>query len=203
MLSEYSTRMGAFIGLEAWKSEMEPVPLGPTIWTVEPYGPTALPCTVRMVVSAGANSVLDLHGFYINSGIRFDQLSVSGDLSLAGGNDTLSMQVNPYLLRPNIGTAIEYGSLPLVVVNGELTGAFDNGPTFLQDNIGWEQYTGSFTDAAVLPTNTYFLEYDTADDIVYLHYKVEGTVPEPGTAGLLMFGLLFVRGMLPREDDAI
>ena len=152
--------------------------------------------------TSGTNSALDLNGFYINGGVRFDQLSISGDLALAGGNDSLNMQLNPYLLRPNVGTALDYGSLPLVTAGGELTGTFDNGPTFLQDNIGWSEYTGAFSDAASLPKNTYFLEYNTADDVIFLHYKVEGTVPEPGTMGFLLIGGFFIRTIRKFRENA-
>ena len=68
--------------------------------------------------------------------------------------------------------------------------------------IGWSEYTGAWTvgvssAAATLSTNEYYLEYDSAGAIT-LHYKVEGTVPEPGTLGLLLAGVVFVRTLRKR-----
>ena len=115
-------------------------------------------------------------------------MTVSGTLDL-GDDDTLIFAANPYLLRPNIGLAEEYGSLPLV--EGTITGSFDTLDGVVQDIIGWSEYTGAFTDAASLPVNTYYLE-QTGSEITF-HYKVEGTVPEPGTVGLLGLGILLIR----------
>ena len=150
----------------------------------------------------GGASTLDLNSLYINNGVRFDQLAVTGDLNLAAAGDTLDLSINPYLLRPNIGTAIESGEIPLVTVTGTLTDEFDTGPTFLQDNIGWSEYTGAWTvgisnAATTLSKNEYFLEYDINGGIT-LHYKVEGTVPEPGTLGMLLAGVILIRGMRQR-----
>ena len=146
--------------------------------------------------ATGGTSTLDLNSLYINSGVRFDQLAVSGALDLSVAGDELAMQINPYLLRPNIGTAVESGEIPLVTA-ASITDEFDIGPTFLQDNIGWSEYTGAWTvgvsDAATtLGINEYFLEYDSAGSIT-LFYKVEGTVPEPGTLGLLLLGVIGIR----------
>ena len=147
----------------------------------------------------GSNlSTLNLNGIYINNGARFDQLSVGGSLDLAGLNDSFIMTINPYLLRPYVGTAVESGSLPLVTTGAGLTGTFTSGPTFLQDNLGWEMYTGAFTTAAALPINTYYLEY-TANEYI-LHYKVEGTVPEPATMGFVAVGMALLRGLRRRTD---
>ena len=150
-----------------------------------------------------AASTLDLNGFYINGGIRFDQLAVTGSLDLSAAGDALDMTINPYLLRPNIGSAVDSGEIPLVTASLGITDEFDTGPTFLQDNIGWSEYTGAWvvgssTAAATLGVNEYYLEYDSAGSIT-LFYKVEGTVPEPGTMGLLAVGLLFARGMRERR----
>ena len=138
-------------------------------------------------IGGSADSVLDLNGLYNNNGVRFDQLAISGSLTLNGGSDQLAMAINPYLLRPNRGLAIETGSIPLVTTGTGITGVFDIGPTFLQDTIGWSEYTGAFSGIGDLTKNTYYLEY-TSDEII-LHYNVEGTVPEPGTVALLFLGL--------------
>ena len=73
------------------------------------------------ISSTVGGSTLDLGSVFINSGTRFNQMTVAGDLALTG-SDTLEFGVNPYLLRPNIGLAEEYGSLPLVDVTGNLSG---------------------------------------------------------------------------------
>ena len=146
------------------------------------------------LTSAGANT-LDLGNLYLNNGVRFNQLDVSGTLDLSGGADTLAMNINPYQLRPvsNPTFPDEYGSIPLVNA-GTMTGTFENLPTILQDTIGWSEFTGAFTSASALPVNTWFLEQTTgASGGVVFHYKVEGSVPEPGTIGLLAFGLAFIR----------
>jgi hypothetical protein len=145
----------------------------------------------------GGNSTLELNSLYINNGVRFDQLAVTGVLDLSAAGDTLSMDIHPYLLRPNIGLAIDSGEIPLVTATGGITDVFDFGPTFQQDNIGWEEYTGAWTvgsssAAETLQKNQYYLEYDPSGAIT-LHYKVEGTVPEPGTLGLLALGVAFMR----------
>ena len=46
--------------------------------------------------------------------------------------------------------------------------------------------------ATTLSKNEYFLEYDSAGAIT-LHYKVEGTVPGPGTIGMLLLGVILLR----------
>ena len=152
--------------------------------------------------ATGGTSTLDLNSIYINSGVRFDQLAVNGSLNLSVGGDELAMQINPYLLRPNIGTAIDSGEIPLVTATGGITDEFDIGPTFLQDNIGWSEYTGTWTvgvsgAATTLMPNEYYLEYDSAGAIT-LHYKVEGSVPEPGTLGLLLLGVIGLRSIRQR-----
>ena len=87
----------------------------------------------------------------------------------------------------------------LVYASGGITDTFDIfiGPG--TDNIGFTEYTGTFMGVANLPANTWYLEH-TADTI-YFHYMVDGTVPEPGTLGLLLFGLFMWRGF--RDTDPL
>ena len=49
-----------------------------------------------------------------------------------------------------------------------------------------------------VPINTYYLEY-TANEYI-LHYKVEGTVPEPATMGFVVMGMAFLRGLRRRTE---
>ena len=46
--------------------------------------------------------------------------------------------------------------------------------------------------------NTWFLEQNTGTGEINFHYKVEGTVPEPGTLGMLALGVLFIRSVRRR-----
>ena len=105
----------------------------------------------------------------------------------------LDFAVNPYLLRPNVGAEEDFGSLTLVEA-GTLNGTFDVFDTVLTDGIGWTEYTGAFTTASALPLDTYYPEQTTgASGSVVFHYTVSGSVPEPGTMGFLVFGVLLVR----------
>ena len=86
---------------------------------------------------------------------------------------------------------------------GTVTGSFENLPTLLQDNIGWSEFTGAFVSAAALPKNTYFIEQATGVGGGFtFHYNVEGSVPDPGTAGMAALGLLLLRGMKQRRRSA-
>jgi len=123
-------------------------------------------------------------------------MTIDGTLDLSGASDVLNFAANPYLLRPNIGLAQDFGSLPLVVApdGGTLaiTGSYETlTDGVLNDLIGWSEYTGAFTAAADLPVNTYYFEQSA--DSIFFHYKVEGSVPEPGTMGLLVLGLCVVQ----------
>jgi hypothetical protein len=171
--------------------------------------------TARIVgnASTGSGSVLALHAsptLYLNGDVRFNNLYVTGilDLGLTDNNDSLEVEINPYLLRPfsASGSGIESGSLPLVIVNdatGELIGTFTNFGTVLSDSRPFSQYTGVFSSAAALDNDTWFLEYvqnfndgtgsvtgqgPGVYDLIFFHYKVTGYVPEPGTFGLLAAG---------------
>lgn len=162
-------------------------------------------------LDSGSGSILGLHGspsFYLNNGVRFTALQVNGNLDLTDAGDQLRVEINPYLLRPfspNLGSsATDSGSLPLVAVTGNLTGAFDTFGTVANDGLGFSQHLGAFTNAASLPVNTWYLEYaqnvvDPAGfapgtyDLVLFHYRVAGYVPEPGGFGLLALGALSLR----------
>ena len=166
----------------------------------EVYVGTTLDVTNGGTLSTGAGSTLDLGGLFINSGTRFNQFNVSGDLDLSSGTDTLNFAANPYLLRPNIGQAEDFGSLTLVDVAGTLTGTFDSITGVTTDLIGWNEFTGAFTGAEFLPVNSYYFE-ETANGVIF-HYKVEGSVPEPGTVGLLALGLLVLRRVRRLKEEA-
>jgi hypothetical protein len=144
-------------------------------------------------------SGLLLHGsptLYLNSGVRFNNLTVAGDLILDVTTDYLEFEFNPYLLRPfsSLGTAgVEYGSLPMVTWTGNISGTFDAVTGIVADGQGFALSTFSVTDGSALDINTYFLEYDAAAKTLWFHYKVSGYVPEPGTFGMMAAGVLFFR----------
>ena len=167
-------------------------------------------------LATGTSSVLQLHGsptFYLNNGLRFQNLLVNGDLNLAAA-DSLTVEITPYLLRPfspSLGTGAEdFGSVPLVAVTGgDLTGVFNTFVGVSNDGRGFDPFTGSFTSAAALDLNTWYLEYATnvvdpsgfapgTYDMVIFHYRVNGYVPEPGTFGLMSLGALLLRNLRRR-----
>lgn len=74
--------------------------------------------------------------------------------------------------------------------------------------IGWTQLAdGSVTNPATMPLNTWAIEYrdgtggftQSGGDVILLHYKVAGSVPEPSTAGILAAGALLLRSLARRK----
>ena len=146
---------------------------------------------------ANAASRLDMGGIYLAGGsVLFDHFTVGAgrNLNLASNADILEFNDdNVYLLRPFGFSTEDYGSLPLVTTTGgsTITGSFDNFLGLGDDGRGFTQYTGAFTSAALLPVNSWYLE-QTGSAITF-HYKVQGTVPEPGTLGLAALGTYMLR----------
>ena len=150
-------------------------------------------------------STLDLGGLFTDNGLRYNQVSVSGSLTLSA-TDTLNITINPYLLRPNTYSSIftgDWGTLRLVIADS-ITGSFDTITGIGTDYIGFVADSGSgstdtFFDPASLAMNTYYIEYRTSGVLsgaaVLFHYKVAGSVPEPGSAGLLLGGVILLRTM--------
>ncbi|MFO1524101.1 MAG: hypothetical protein U1G05_19160, partial [Kiritimatiellia bacterium] len=160
-------------------------------------------------VAPGQVSTLDLVAVVQNDGLRYNQLKITGALSLAGV-DTLRFSINPYLLRPtspNSVTTGDWGTLRLVMADS-ITGTFDNITGIGSDYIGWSAFSGSFTGAASLPLNSYYIEYAAsgitdegiqAGAAILFHYKVAGSVPEPASAGLAAAGVLLLRTLARRQ----
>ena len=156
-------------------------------------------------------STLDLGGLFTDNGLRYNQISVSGSLALTA-TDALNISINPYLLRPNTYSSIftgDWGTLRLVMADA-ITGTFDSINGIGTDAIGFAADPGSgstdtFFDPASLAMNTYYIEYRTSGVLsgaaVLFHYKVAGSVPEPGSAGLLIAGAALIR-MLRRRSDS-
>ena len=137
----------------------------------------------------GGARTLDLGGVYLNAGSRQNVMTVSGSLDLTGENDTLVMGGTPYFLRPFGFNTEDSGTIPLI--SGTIT---DNFETFIapgSDGKGWVESGFSVSDPALLDTNTWYLEQTGSG--IFFHYKVQGSVPEPGTLGLLVIGGLFLR----------
>lgn len=137
------------------------------------------------------NSTLDLGGVYLNTGVRQNVMTVSGDLDLTAGGDTLVMGGSVYLLRPFGFYTEDYGTIPLVSVGGTMTGSFDSFIAPAYDGKGWSQALTPVTNPADLEVNTWYLEQNASG--VFFHFKVQGAVPEPSTLGLLLVGGLFIR----------
>jgi fibronectin-binding autotransporter adhesin len=156
-------------------------------------------------------STLDLGGLFTDNGLRYNQISVSGSLSLAA-TDALNININPYLLRPNTYSSIftgDWGTLRLVMADA-ITGTFDSINGIGTDFIGFAADPGSgntdtFINPASLAMNTYYIEYRTSGVLsgaaVLFHYKVAGSVPEPGSAGLLIAGASLIRMLRRRSDN--
>lgn len=81
--------------------------------------------SVQGDVATSAGSTLDLGSTYLSNGLRYNQLNVSGTLTLNGG--TLNIGLNPYFCRcPRRRTPVvngDWGTLVLVYA-GDITGAF-------------------------------------------------------------------------------
>ncbi|MFP6906830.1 MAG: PEP-CTERM sorting domain-containing protein, partial [Verrucomicrobiota bacterium] len=150
----------------------------------------------------GATSVLDLGGLYIDDGTRVDIMEITGTLDLSGADHLISVD-SPNLLRPIGGSAIDYGSIPLVTATGGITGgSFNSFAAPMADARPFYASPFAVSDPANLKPNTFYIE--TTGDTVWFHYKVTGTVPEPGTGLLFGLGVLMVRGLhrLRRKDPA-
>jgi autotransporter-associated beta strand protein len=174
------------------RSDPAGAPSGPAV-----YEGTILNFTGDLATTAGSR--LDLGGLYFSNGYRYDQLSVSGDLDLTSGGNSVHFAINPYFLRPSSPSSVfsgDWGSLILVDA-ASLAGTFDQFDGIGNDQIGWRLFTPGqngdplFTTAGDLPLNSYFIEYGAEG--VFFHYRVAGAVPEPETALLLLAGLGFLR----------
>ena len=154
-----------------------------------------------------ASGTLDLGGTFLNGNeVRYNQIYVTGTLNLTNTGDTLNVDLNPYFLRP-FGYIEEYGSLVLAYAD-VMNGSFSTITGILNDGIGWASAGEGtlFTDPNSLAPNSYYIEYRTGfgahtqsgGDVILLHYKVTGVVPEPGSAGLLVAGGVLIRTLRRR-----
>jgi fibronectin-binding autotransporter adhesin len=164
--------------------------------------------TINGDLTTGPGTVLALHSsptLYLSGGVRFNNFHVDGDLNLGASGDLLELEFNPYLLRPfsQLGAAVsEYGSLPLVTWTGVRTGEFDPPTGMLNDGRGFAESAFPVSLASALDPNTYWFEYDDTAKTLFLHYRVAGYVPEPGSFGLLaagVAGLRLARGLADKR----
>ena len=150
----------------------------------------------------GGNSVLNLGGLYLSSGVRYNKAVFNDGMSLnaTAAGDTLALDTplsndTAYLLRPFGFFTEDYGSLPLIQFNGggSMTGTFDTFVGLADDGKGFSLSTFSVTTATAntLALNTWYLEQTATG--VFFHYKVAGIVPEPDTFALLAFSALGLR----------
>jgi autotransporter-associated beta strand protein len=162
---------------------------------------SGLTATIGASVATDTGSVWAMHGsptLYLNSGVRFNNWAITGDLDLTAGGDTLEFELNPYLLRPfssaGIG-AIETGSLPLITWTGAFApgGAFNSVTGILSSGVGFTESPTPVSDPTLLATDTWHIEYDAAAQTIWFHYKVSGYVPEPGSFGLFAIGAFTLR----------
>jgi hypothetical protein len=149
-----------------------------------------------------AVSTLDLGNLGFSGTTIWDTLQVNGDLNLTSSNDVLDFWDTISALRPAGGNVEITGEIELVNVTGSLNGQFStvNGPgpdsrffRFYETGAGPGQIDNG-TLATELQRNSGYLDYRAGDGI-YFVYNISGTVPEPGTAGLLLLGVLLIKGL--------
>jgi hypothetical protein len=154
---------------------------------------TTIAVTGDMSTATAGISTLDLGGVYLNDGARIDIMEITGTLDLTGADHLISVD-SPNLLRPIGGSAIDYGSIPLVTATGGITGgSFNSFAAPMADARPFYASPFAVSDPANLKPNTFYIE--TTGNTVWFHYKVTGTVPEPGTGMLLGLGVLMARGL--------
>jgi hypothetical protein len=151
-------------------------------------------------LTSSSGSTLDLNSLYESGSIRFDKLAVNGALDLSAGGDVFEFWDTMQRLRGTGG--IITGELQLISA-ASILGEFDTilgpGPdagTFFRTWGPGEIAQGTSADA--LQLNYGYLDY-RAGDGVYFVYKVNGQVPEPQTGMLVIFAVLFLRGLSKRS----
>ncbi len=154
-------------------------------------------------LATSAGTVLDLDDVYLSAGVIYNQLWVTGSLSIADGT-TLTALASPFLLRPSTGgTPSDYGSMVLVHAVGGISYASPSALSFTapqSDGRPFSQYTGVWPasgDASDLPINTWYLELG-ANEII-LHYNVSAAIPEASTVSMLLGGALLLRVVRRRK----
>ena len=162
----------------------------------------ALPGTGKQLfvdgnLATSAGSVLDLDDIYLSAGVIYNQLWVTGSLSIADGT-TLTALASPFLLRPSTGgTPSDSGSMVLVHAEGGISYASPSALTFtapLSDGRPFAPYIGAWPasgDASDLPMNSWYLELG-ANEII-LHYNVSAAIPEASSVSMLAGGALLLR----------
>ena len=87
-------------------------------------------------------------------------------------------------------------------LQGSITGTFDTFFGLVDDGRGFSMSTFAVTTAtaSTLAVNTWYLE-QTASGITF-HYKVAGSVPEPGTFSLSLLGVWIARSLRRRSTSS-
>jgi hypothetical protein len=145
--------------------------------------------------NVNASSTLNLGDLGFSGAVIYDELLVNGDLDLNSNNDTLDFWQNIAWLRPAGPDSIVTGEIELINVTGTLSGTFDNVIAPGPDGRNFTFYAShpGGVPATSLGVNSGYLDYRAGDGI-YFVYKISGTVPEPGTVGLLLMGTLLIKG---------
>ena len=153
-------------------------------------------------LTTGAGSALDLGDLYLSGPALYNQITISGTLSV-GVDTTLRSVGSPYYLRPSTGgMPMDWGTLVLVDAAGGIVnpGNFD----FIAPSSGgrsFSEFTGTWVsagDPAQLDPDTWYVEY-TANQVLF-HYKVSAAIPEPASAGMLIAGGLLLRVLSRRRS---
>ena len=151
------------------------------------------------------NSTLDLGGLYLNNGVRFNDMTLTGTLDLSAAGDTLRGVDSPYLLRPFGFFQEDAGTMQLISAVA-ITGTFDTYVSPIDDSRGFSSAGAPLIGGSLInpltdiPVNTWQLQYTATG--VYFHYRVAGFVPEPSTFGLLALGAAALRTLRRRQTTA-
>ena len=159
---------------------------------------------VNASLSTPANSEIDLDDLYIAGTVAYNQISITGSLTV-GANTTLRAIESPYLLRPsNGGSPYDWGTLVLVdTTTGIINPENFNFIAPTSDGRPFNEYDGSLGPWPLsgnpqnLPADTWYLEF-TGSQVLF-HYRVSAAIPEPASIGLLSMGMVLVRVLRRRK----
>jgi hypothetical protein len=150
------------------------------------------------------NSTLDLGGLYLNNGVRFNDMTLTGTLDLSAAGDTLRGVDSPYLLRPFGFFQEDAGTMQLISA-AAIVGTFDTYVSPIDDSRGFSSagsppHRWQPDQSPDRPRGQHLPAPVHRPPGVYFHYRVAGFVPEPSTFGLLALGAAALRTVRRRRS---